>query len=82
MLPSMELEWGWEFCTPNLLLSTFGIFLVFSCIKGKTPRFVSEVSKLSFGMYLMHMFFLSPISRFVIGVDVAIPYYPLKSQYP
>lgn len=82
MLPSMELEWGWEFCTPNLLLSTFGIFLVFSCIKGKTPRFVSEVSKLSFGMYLMHMFFLSPISRFVIGVDVAHPLLPVEIAIP
>ena len=82
MFPSMQLEWSWEFCTPNLLLSTFGAFLLFSCIEGKAPRFVTEVGKLSFGMYLMHMFFLNPISQLVIGGNVARPLLPVSVAIP
>ena len=33
-------------------------------------------------MYLMHMFFLSPISRFVIGVDVPHPLLPVEIAIP
>lgn len=29
------LEWSWEFCTPNVLLATFGAFLLFTCIEQK-----------------------------------------------
>ena len=82
MFPSMQLEWSWEFCTPNLLLSTFGAFLLFSCIEGKAPRLVTEVGKLSFGMYLMHMFFLNPISQLVIGGNVARPLLPVSVAIP
>ena len=53
------LEWSWEFCTPNVLLASFGAFLLFSCIERKSaPAAVSGIAKLSFGMYLIHMFFL------------------------
>ena len=64
-----ELEWSWEFCTPNVALATFGVFLLFSCIGAKedgtarqdykAPRLVTELAKLSFGMYLMHIFLLN-----------------------
>ena len=57
-------EWSWEFCTPNVLLATFGLFLVFSCIRQeKAPALVTSLSKLSFGMYLMHIFYLVPAHR-------------------
>ena len=33
------LEWAWEFCTPNVLLATFGAFVMFSCIsQEKAPK--------------------------------------------
>lgn len=77
------LEWSWEFCTPNVLLATFGAFLMFSCITGrKAPKFITEVSKLSFGMYLMHLFFLAPIAKLVIGGDVASPLVPVWLAIP
>ena len=39
------------------------IFPVFLCIKeDKTPGFVMAQSKLSFGMYLMHLLFMAPIA--------------------
>ena len=59
ILPTPVLEIGWAFCTINCVLLTAGTFLMFSCIKlPETPRFVLELSKLSYGMYLMHIFWL------------------------
>lgn len=77
------LEWAWEFCMPNVLIASFGAFLLFSCIRCKTtPKFISGLSKLTFGMYLMHMFFLSPIARLFIGGSVAEPLVPVWLAIP
>lgn len=77
------LEWAWEFCTPNVLLATFGIFLMFSTIEKKqTPRLIGELSRLSFGMYLMHLLFLAPIAKAVIGGNVAEPTIPVWAAIP
>ena len=77
------LEWAWEFCTPNVLLATFGIFLMFSCLnREKAPAFVTGLSKLTFGMYLMHMFFLTPIANMIIKGNVAHPSIPVWAAIP
>lgn len=83
MIETPMLEWAWEFCTPNVVLATFGAFLMFSCIKRKkAPAIVTTLSKLSFGMYLMHLFFLAPIARLVIGGSVAQPLIPVWAAIP
>ncbi len=82
MIVTPILEWSWEFCTPNVALSTFGAFLLFSTIKSKAPAIVTEISKLSFGMYLMHMFFLSPIATFIVDGDRANPMIPVWLAIP
>ena len=77
------LEWSWEFCTPNVLMATFGFFLMFSCIEKETaPKPVTTLSKLSFGMYLMHLFFLAPIATWIIGGDPASPSLPVGIAIP
>ena len=77
------LEWSWEFCTPNVLLASFGAFLLFSCIERKSaPAAVSGIAKLSFGMYLMHMFFLAPIAKLFIGGSAAEPLVPVYLAIP
>lgn len=82
-MPTPDVEWAWEFCTPNILISTFGLFLVFSCIQQKeAPAIVTNVAKLSFGMYLMHIFFLVPVSMLVIGGDNANPTVPVGLAIP
>ena len=79
--PEIELTWG--FCTPNVALSTFGAFLLFTCIsQAKAPRPVSEIARLSFGMYLMHMFFLAPISGYFLNGDPANPIIPVWAAIP
>lgn len=83
LIETPVMEWGWRFCSPNVLLSTFGAFLMFSCIGQKpAPRLVTELSRLSFGMYLMHMFFLSVISAWIIGGSAAAPRIPVSVAIP
>ena len=85
-----ELEWSWEFCTPNVLLATFGAFLLFSCIGSKvdgTPSehykapLVTEIAKLSYGMYLMHIFFLSNIASAIVQDNPHPPSYPCGQPF-
>ncbi len=97
LIPTPEIEWSWSFCTPNVLMQTFGLFLMFSCIgMGKAgvdsavavagaagkESFVSRLARLTFGMYLVHMFFLAPIATWIIGGDVANPTIPVAIAIP
>ena len=53
------IEVGWAFCTLNCVALTAGTFLLFSCISiPQPPRFIAEMSRLSYGMFLMHIFWL------------------------
>lgn len=53
------LEIGWCFCTINCVALTTGAFLLFSCIEGENaPKAITDMSKCSYGMYLMHIFWL------------------------
>ena len=83
LIETPMLEWSWEFCTPNVLCATFGAFLLFTCIKGKAaPTAVTSLSKLTYGMYLMHLFFLAPIASWMIGGDVSSPLLPVWLAIP
>ena len=96
------LEWAWEFCTPNVLLATFGVFVMATCIGrssqlsgegvvGKTSgkcccnccdNLITDISKCSFGMYLMHMFYLAPIAKFFVAGNPAEPLLPIWATIP
>lgn len=77
------LEWSWEFCTPNVLLATFGAFLLFTCIEQKkAPRWITDISRLSFSMYLMHLFFLAPIAGIFVNGNQAEPLIPVWAAIP
>lgn len=83
MIETPILEWSWEFCTPNVLLATFGAFLLFTCIEREdAPRFISQTARLSFGMYLMHLFFLSPIATFFVNGSQSDPLLPVWLSIP
>ncbi len=83
IIETPALEWSWEFCTLNVLCATFGIFLMFTCIRQpKAPSVVTGIAKLSFGMYLMHLFFLGPIAGVFINGDVANPVIPVAFAIP
>ncbi len=83
LIETPMLEWSWEFCTPNVLLATFGAFILFTCIKPrKAPTLITDIAKCSFGMYLMHLFFLGPIAGMLIAGDVANPLLPVGICIP
>lgn len=55
-----ELELSWRFCTPNVILESFGAFLFIESLFQSTRenKVISEISNLSYGIYLMHIFIL------------------------
>ena len=74
LIDTPMLEWAWEFCTPNVIIATFGVFLLFSCIERKsTSPMVAELSRLSFGMYLIHLFFVSLFASYFVNGNPAEP---------
>lgn len=81
-LPTPELEWGWSYCVPNGVLATFGAFLCFSAIRGKAPRLIVSLSKMSYGMYLMHLLILTPISIWLVNGNPAEPLLPVWIAIP
>lgn len=59
LIETPVLEIGWAFCTLNVVVLTTGAFLLFSCIRQvKAPDIITRTSKLSYGIYLMHIFWL------------------------
>lgn len=65
-----ELELSWRFCTPNVVMMSFGAFIVIQSLfkkQNKENRFITEVSKLSYGVYLMHIFILNAMYGLVEG---------------
>ena len=84
LIDTPTLEWAWQFCTPNVLCATFGAFLLFSCIgKQETPKLVRSLSDLSFGMYLVHLFFIVLFSGMFIGEGgAATPVVPVVLAIP
>ena len=48
----------------------------------EAPRCITELSKLSFGMYLMHLFFLSNIAPLFIAGNQASPLLPVYLSIP
>ena len=43
---------------------------------------ITGLSKLSFGMYLMHLFFLGPIAKVFVNGNVAEPLIPVWAAIP
>lgn len=62
-------ELGWHFCTLNVVILTTSAFLLFSCIEKPLPGYalIKDMSKLSYGLFLMHMFWLVFYSNLYIG---------------
>jgi surface polysaccharide O-acyltransferase-like enzyme len=59
ILPTPVLELGWAFCTINCVALTVGAFLMLSAISlTQTPKWVADMSKMSFGIYLIHIFWI------------------------
>lgn len=65
-----ELELSWRFCTPNVILESFGAFILIEAFfsKSKGNRTVTGISNLSYGIYLMHIFVLGAVYTLMKGL--------------
>lgn len=73
LIDTPVLEIGWAFCTINVVVLTAGAFLLFTCISQlKAPSIIVRASKLSFGIYLMHIFWLG-LWVVVFKVSLSLP---------
>lgn len=64
-----QLELSWRFCTPNVIAMSLGAFLIIKALYGQSreSRAVEEVSHLSYGIYLMHIFILTGVFQQISG---------------
>lgn len=63
-------ELSWRFCTPNVALMSFGMFVIMKHLSCSSPALygpVRKISGLSYGIYLMHIFVLSFIFGLIAG---------------
>lgn len=82
-----ELELSWRFCSFNVAFMTFGAFVIIKKISFRANWLYSpiqQLSKLSYGIYLMHIFILgfsykiiegyfsTPITIIIVGVSTFI----------
>jgi len=70
-----ELELSWRFCSFNVVFMTTGIFLIIKKIRYQKEwlyRVVREISRLSYGIYLMHIFLLG-FSYKLLGAYFSTP---------
>lgn len=73
---AVKMETTWCFCTFGVMLQTVAYFLVIRKITASGwfyKKVVLPVSRLSYGMYLMHMFVLIPVFAWVKGWGLATP---------
>lgn len=59
-----ELELSWRFCSFNVIFMTTGLFLIIKTItyqNGSVYHVIKQISGLSYGMYLMHIFILNAV---------------------
>lgn len=70
------MELGWRFCSPNVAIATFALFIMFKCIRCKNQvvlRVVEDVSRLCYGIYLAHIFILNTMYNLLNSHIDAIP---------
>lgn len=70
-----ELELSWRFCTINVVLMTTGVFLLLKDVNisnGKVLPLLIDLSKFSFGIYLVHLLIL-PFASQMVGNGFSTP---------
>lgn len=73
---AVDMELTWSFCTFGVMMQTVACFLVirkFTASGWFYEHMVLPVSKLSYGIYLMHMFVLVPVFAWVNSWGIATP---------
>lgn len=69
------MELSWDFTTTGAALMTLGVFLLFKLIERPCRIYplIAELSKLSYGIYLLHMFVLVAVFDIVSSWQIGTP---------
>ena len=72
------IEFSWCFCIINCVIATFGAFILFTTIElpGKGFKLINSISVKSYGLYLMHLLWLTlwgPVLQPLLPIGAAIP---------
>lgn len=62
------IETSWRYCTPNVAFMAAGLFLIFKSFNTGNGWFyalIQDISKLSYAIYLMHIFFLGLLYNYL-----------------
>jgi len=72
---AVSMELSWDFTTTGVALMTLGVFLLFRLIERpcRVYPLVAELSRLSYGIYLMHMFVLVAVFDIVRSWSLGTP---------
>ena len=73
---AVTMETTWNFCTFGVMMQTVAYFLIIRKITSSGWMYrhiVNPVSRLSYGIYLMHMFILVPVFAWVRTWDMSTP---------
>lgn len=65
-----QLELSWRFCTPNVVMESLGAFMVIQALFSGIGQnvVISKISRLSYGIYLMHIFLLGASYSLISGM--------------
>lgn len=70
------LEMFWQFCSPNVAIMTVGVFIAVQRVRVTSPRLrsmLANVTKWSFGSYLMHYIFIGPVVLALAPLHLPVP---------
>lgn len=72
---AIDMELSWRFSTTGVALMTIGVFLIFKLIErpSKCYKAIADLSMLSYGIYLVHMFVLVAIYDIVSSWSIGTP---------
>lgn len=81
---AVDMEISWDFCSFGVMMQTVAYFLVIKKITADGwfyDRIVLPISKISYGMYLMHMLFLPFVFTWVRSWGIATPFVMLLTAF-
>lgn len=72
---AVSMELSWDFATIGVALMTLGVFLLFKLIERPCRAYplIAEISKLSYGVYLIHMFVLVAVFDIISSWSLGTP---------
>jgi surface polysaccharide O-acyltransferase-like enzyme len=70
-------EYFYDYLSPNTLIASVGVFLLFKNINLETTKIIDFIGKYSYGIYLIHVLVLDKMEYFGIGYHIMNPIFSI-----